>query len=256
MSEPVSVSLGICSVTLRNLDIETVVRRAVTAGLSCIEWGADIHVPPGDERALSRATGACAEAGLRIASYGSYFAAGIDPSGDFDAILQTAVRLGAPRIRIWAGSVGSATEDPAIWERVVHATRAVAVRARDLGVELAFEFHSGTLADTADSTVRLLDDIDAENVRTYWQPPVGVADEPTLRGLDRLLSHVVAVHVFSWWPETERRSLAARESLWRSVFTMLRSVSRPVDALIEFLPDDAASQLVSEARTMRLFSGS
>lgn len=39
---------GLCSVSFRALSPEQIVQLAQSAGLSCIEWGADVHVPPGD----------------------------------------------------------------------------------------------------------------------------------------------------------------------------------------------------------------
>src|SRR5262245_17804648 len=73
------LSLGLCSVTLRACSIDEVVAVAVGAGLECIEWGGDVHVPPGDLEAARRARSATSAAGLRVASYGSYWRC----SGDF-----------------------------------------------------------------------------------------------------------------------------------------------------------------------------
>ena len=41
---------------------------------------------------------------MAVASHGSYHRAGDDAAEDFDAVLATAGRLGARRIRIWAGA--------------------------------------------------------------------------------------------------------------------------------------------------------
>ena len=49
------LSLGLCSVTLRACSIEEWSRWRPAAGLECIEWGADVHVPPGDLDAARRA---------------------------------------------------------------------------------------------------------------------------------------------------------------------------------------------------------
>ena len=37
---------GLCSVTFRELDAERVVELAAEAGLACVEWAGDVHVPP------------------------------------------------------------------------------------------------------------------------------------------------------------------------------------------------------------------
>lgn len=51
---------GLTSVTFRNLGIEQIVSLAGAAGADSIEWGGDIHVPPGDLSAARRAAAASA----------------------------------------------------------------------------------------------------------------------------------------------------------------------------------------------------
>lgn len=40
--------IGLCSVTFRDKSIDEIVEIAIENGLNFIEWGADIHLPPGD----------------------------------------------------------------------------------------------------------------------------------------------------------------------------------------------------------------
>ena len=245
-----------CSVTLRRHKIDDVVRVAASAGLSCVEWGADRHVPPGDATAADRARDACAEAGLRVSSYGSYFRAGVHDAASFAPVLASARRLGAPRIRIWAGDQGSGRATAQWRDAVVRTSRLVAEQAADGGVSVAFEFHGGTLTDDSASTLALLDDIDHASVGTYWQPPVGVPDDVALDGLRIVLPHVAAVHVFSWWPGEHRRPLPARAAMWRRAFDSLRTAGRDVDALLEFVPGDDADVVGREARALAELTGS
>ena len=94
---------GLCSVTLRPLAPEAVVRVAADAGLAGIEWGGDIHVPPGDAATARRVARLTADAGLIVSSYGSYYRVGGDKPGELQPILDTAAELGAPVVRVWAG---------------------------------------------------------------------------------------------------------------------------------------------------------
>jgi 3-dehydroshikimate dehydratase len=222
------LSLGLCSVTLRALGVEEVVAVAARAGLECIEWGGDVHVPAGDFEAARRARAATEAAGLRVASYGSYWRC----AGDFDGVLASARELGAPRVRIWAGTSG----DPLM--EVAAAARAAAAR-----IDVAFEFHAGTLTEELDTALAL---IEASGVPSYWQPPQDMADDEALDGLRRL-PHVPAVHVFSWWPGDTRLRLAARRSLWERVFAHFRDG----DALLEFVPSDDPELVVAEAEELR-----
>jgi 3-dehydroshikimate dehydratase len=237
MPEPY-LTLGLCSVTLRALPIEEVVAVAAGAGLECIEWGADVHVPPGDLAAARRAREATERAGLRVASYGSYWRC----AGDFGPEVASARELGAPRMRIWAGEAGSAEASAA--DRA-----AVAAAARDAAreIDVAFEFHGGTLTDDVESALAL---IDATGVPSYWQPPQDLPAEAALAGLRRL-PHVPAVHVFSWWPGSTRRRLLERRALWRAVFATFTAG----DALLEFVPGDDPSLVAEEAKELRHVAG-
>ncbi len=231
--------------TLRQLPAGDVVDVAARAGLAAIEWGGDVHVPAGDVAIAGAVRRRTEDAGLAVASYGSYFLRrGVD---DFAPVLDSALALGAPRIRIWAGWLGSAQADPAHWEAVVAAVDAAA----SCGVELAFEYHGGTLTDTAESCLDLLGRTEAG---TYWQPPVAAPDDDALAGLEQVIERVRAVHVFSWWPERERLPLDARTSLWRRVFARLAAEPRDFDALLEFVPGDTPEAVERDAAVLRTLS--
>jgi 3-dehydroshikimate dehydratase len=239
------IRAGLCSVTLRALDVADVAGVAAAAGLEAIEWGGDVHVPPGDARAARRAREVTKTAGLRVAAYGSYFR-----GAGFGPVLESAIALGAPRIRVWAGSQGSAAASPADREAVAGALRAAALAAAGAGICVALEYHGGTLTDTADSALALLAAV-GEGVGTYWQPPQGLPDDAALAELDRLAPHVVAVHAFAWWPRDERLRLAERGALWRRAFARLAREGRALDALLEFVPGDDPALVAPEAATLR-----
>jgi hypothetical protein len=222
------LSLGLCSVTLRALSIEDVVAVAAGAGLACIEWGGDVHVPPGDLEAARRARTATLDAGLRVASYGSYWRC----SGDFAPVLASARELGAPRVRIWAGTSESSLPEVA-----------AAAREAARSIDVAFEFHGGTLTEDIDSALEL---IALSGVPSYWQPPQDMPDAAAIATLERL-PHVPAVHVFSWWPGDTRLRLREREDLWRAVF----AVFTRGDALLEFVPGDDPALVAEEAEACR-----
>jgi hypothetical protein len=45
------IGAGLCSVTLRSLAVDEVLATAAGARLGAIEWGGDVHVPPGSPAA-------------------------------------------------------------------------------------------------------------------------------------------------------------------------------------------------------------
>lgn len=241
---------GLCSVTYRELAATEVLERAAGAGLGAIEWGGDVHAPPDDLDALRELRAATLAQGMAVASYGSYFRAGPHRAEEFAPVLDAAVALGAPRIRIWAGTLGSQQIDPDARDAVVSSARAAARRAAEHGVQLGFEFHRNTLTDSVESTLRLLDAVDEPNVRTYWQPPVGMPAAEAVAGLDALGERVCALHVFSWWPDTERLPLVDRVDLWRAALAVAARFDPELDALLEFVPDNDPDVLSGEAATL------
>lgn len=245
---------GLCSVTFRELDAERVVELAAEAGLACVEWAGDAHVPPGDTAAAERARTLTESAGLAVASYGSYLRfVGTDEefAAESEAVLAAARALGAPRIRVWAGRTGSAETPAAERSRIAARIREVAQAAGAHGIDVGLEFHGRTLTDEIGSTLRLLDEIDRENVLSYWQPHQGMPADQALETLRQVLPRTSTIHVFSWWPTHQRLPLSARTELWAQAFALLAAEGSNRDALLEFVPADDPGVLRREAETLR-----
>lgn len=233
---------GLVSVTFRQLAPEEIIRLVVEAGLRAIEWGGDVHVPTASVAGTVRRW--CADAGIAVEAYGSYYRA----SGDFGPVLETAVALGAPRIRVWAGERGSATEDRAA---VVDGLRRAVDAAAGAGIEVAAEYHANTLTDTLDSALRLLREV--PGLRPYWQPPIGSSVADALEAVPAL--QPVAAHVFSWDDGGARLPLAARPELWRPVLAALGSLPGTRHVLLEFVRDDDPRVFVQDAAVLREWLG-
>lgn len=245
---------GLCSVTFRQLDPAQVVPVANAAGLEAIEWAGDSHVPAGDTDRAADVGRLTRDAGLAVASYGSYLAfEGTDDEtlAEGDAVIAAAQALEAPRIRVWAGRSASAETDPEKRSRQVAQMQRFADRAAEQGIAVGLEFHGGTLTDEIGSTLRLLREIDRDGVRTYWQPHQDMPAPDAVRTLREALPRVSTIHVFSWWPNHQRHPLAERADLWREVFTLLREEGSDRDALLEFVPGDDPAVLAREAATLR-----
>jgi sugar phosphate isomerase/epimerase len=245
---------GLCSVTYRALGAAEVGRRAREADLAAVEWGTDVHVPLEDTAAQDAVRALAAADGPAVASLGTYLRCDRPSLADDGAAVLAAVRrTGAPRVRVWAGSTGSAEATRAARDAVVGGLRDLADAAVDVapGLVIGVELHDGTLTDSEEAAARLLDEVDRPAVGAYWQPGVGLPDERALAGLRLLADRVVAVHAFSWWPAYERLPLAGRAPLWRAVLALLHERGRPTDVLLEFVPDDAPEVLPREAGTLR-----
>ena len=242
------LTLGLCSVTFRHLDVPGVLAAATGAGLAGIEWGSDVHCPdPATALEVRRLTEA---AGLRVLSLGSYHRAE-SHDDDFRPVLDTALALGAPRIRVWAGTRGTEASSPAHRARVIRGLRDAADAAAEAGVVLALEYHRNTLTDTLESTQALLEEVDRDNVGVYWQPNVDQPAEEALRHLEALLPRLSGVHCFSWWPFDARLPLEAREDLWLGAVDVLHGADEPVEVMFEFVREDAPAALTRDAAWLR-----
>jgi sugar phosphate isomerase/epimerase len=244
------VTPGLCSVTMRQLSVEEVARLAAEAGLRAIEWGGDVHVPPGDDAAVRRAVTATEVAGLECASYGSYLLA----DGDVDEetarrVLDTAVALGAPNVRVWT-PFGIDPGSPRASE-VVDALTTIAALAAARDLRIGIEHHAHTLTATVGSTLDLLAAVGAPNVSGYWQPPYWLpVREPAADAADvaSLGDHLSHLHVYEWAGAEDRRPLAEGDARWRAVLGALDD--RPRVAFLEFVAGDDPRALLADARTL------
>lgn len=245
---------GLVSVTFRQLAVERIVALAVEARLEGIEWGGDVHVPHGDLAAARNARRMTRDAGLEVAAYGSYYRAGEADSPPFEAVLASAVELGAPTVRVWAGQKASAAADVGYRSGVVEDLQRIAGMGAGAGVEIALEFHKGTLTDTPGSTVEFLEAVGRANVSTYWQPPEGMGVAECLAGLGVLVSKISNVHVFQWTVEEGRtvaHALAEGAGAWRSYFGKFANLNAGQHwVMLEFVRDDDYLQFLEDAKTL------
>ncbi|MEZ4637910.1 MAG: TIM barrel protein [Caldilineaceae bacterium] len=185
------------------------------------------------------------------AAYGSYYRVGHDETGPFEAVLSSAVGLGAPLIRVWPGTQGSDTADDAYFARVVEDSRRIADLAAAEGIRVIYEFHRNTLTDTNAAARRLLEAVDHPNVGSYWQPPRGYSVEDNLAGLDAVFPWLAGVHVFNWHRETHERLPLAAAADWKQYLAKANSCGRDLYALIEFVRGDAPEQFLDDAAALK-----
>ncbi|MFP4260024.1 MAG: sugar phosphate isomerase/epimerase family protein [Opitutales bacterium] len=252
---------GLVSVTFRKLDPRAIVDLVNQAGDEVIEWGGDKHVPPGNTKTAEEVGRLTREAGLEVSCYGSYYRlglAGVDPGNggprhpEFSAVLDSALALGAPRIRVWAGGAGSAKMDEKSRREAEEDALRIADQAQAQGVGIAYEYHMHTLTDEIDSSVRLLEATKHPAISTLWQPPNEKPESEILESLESVLPHISNVHVFHWvFPEGNyvRRPLCEGQARWETYLERLRP--HPRDYLIEFVRGDATDQYLEDAACLK-----
>ncbi len=246
---------GLCSVTFRKSPIEEVVELAAKAGLRGIEWGGDVHVPPGQTTLAKRAAAVCHDAGIAVPSYGSYVRAGAEiPKQDFDAVLDTADALGALNVRVWAGRTASQDISEAQRAETTATLRGYAESAAARGITVSIEFHRNTLTDSLASALRLFEEIDQPNCFSYWQPRPGVMADTALTEVEGLVDHLSNIHVFHWNDGERFRSVGQAEDFWTTVLragAAARGSSAQRYAFMEFVHGDEVNMFQQDAAVLR-----
>jgi hypothetical protein len=253
-----TIAPGLCSITFRSLGVDAVIEAAVQAGVEGIEWGGDVHVPPGREVLATSVAARCGDAGIEVVSYGSYLGLAPDDDGAaVDGALDAAEALGAPMVRIWT-ELGVTPDSPAgERRRVLERTAGLADAISARGLTPALEFHPGTLTHTAASTNDLLASLGRPDVRAHWQPDPALGPDEAVAELARVSGTLAHLHVFSWGPGgiADRRPLATGEELWRAALAVAADAAAPLPgnrfALCEYVRDDDPAQLVADVRELR-----
>jgi 3-dehydroshikimate dehydratase len=247
---------GLCSVTFRQLTPAQVIRIAADAGLAGIHWGADVHVPAGYSALARELRTRMDDHGLVCPTYGTYYRVGAEGNAPFESLLETAELLGARGLRIWAGNQGSAEISAAALLDVRCDLDRILALASGRGLSLLMEFHGGTITDTAESTVALLEDVAHPALRTAWQPDLHHDHDhgQRLRSLELLLPWLDEVHVFQWLmrgDEIERLPLKDGYGEWPEYLRLATSAPQALWACLEFVRGDEPANLTTDAATLR-----
>lgn len=259
---------GICSLTLKTLSPEEVIRFASDHQLKAIEWWAGGHVIPGEVGRAAEVGRLTREAGITVSSYGSYYRAGVSEAAGmpFAPVLDAAVALGAPTIRIWAGNKNPAMADAAWVAQVIADTNRIADLAANQGVSITFEFHDGTLTNSNENVRLFAEQVPHPNVYFSWQPPHGFSQEHSVSGLAGLIPRLTTLHCFHWtigsydknlFNEIERvlsrpadyyrHPLADGRSRWQAYIEKARTSGRDHCVLLEFVKGDTVAQASADA---------
>jgi hypothetical protein len=245
---------GLVSITFRKLSPAQIVGLVAEAGLDGIEWGGDIHVPHGSIPRAEEVRGITEDAGLSIPAYGSYYRVGHSEKDGlaFERVLETAHALGAKTIRVWAGMRGSRDADSAYRASVASELLRIGALAHLAGLSITLEMHEGTLTDTNDSTIALLNEARHPSILTGWQPHNGMSFDYCLSGLQQVLPRLSNLHVFHWlFGPAVRLPLAEGAAHWKTYLKVAKSPTGARYALLEFVADDLPENFLRDAGILR-----
>ena len=251
---------GLVSVTFRALSPREIVVACAEAKLEGIEWGGDVHVAPDDSKNAREVGRMTRDVGLEVAAYGSYFRCDGAP---FEPIVETALALGAPLIRVWAGKTDAREASALDWRRVSDELARASDIARAAQVQIATEFHGGTLTSNAMSTLRLMESRDESCFQTLWQPlrrgpNFDSKTEDNLMELRAVQFFLSNVHVYEWANDAQghcQRLPLRNSAQWPRYIEELKRIGGSRWLLLEFVPNDDVAVLAREATALRNWIG-
>ena len=250
-----SYELGLVSISFRKCSPEEIVRAVKNAGLTCIEWGSDVHAPVGNIERLREIAALQAEYGVTCSSYGTYFRLGVTPLADLPAYIAAAKILGTNVLRLWGGTKQGADMTPEELAAFTDTCKQAAAMAEEAGVILCLECHMLSVTETPDYAVALMEDVSSPAFRMYWQPFQWLDSEGSLAVAKAYAPYAEHIHVFNWHPPKmapAKSPLAEAVEDWRAYLSVLPA---PRALLLEFMPDDRIETLPAEAEALRTIIG-
>lgn len=235
---------GLVSVTFRDKTSLEIIELVKKAGLDGIEWGSDVHVP--NTAAAKEISQIMKEYGLDTISYGSYYRVGV--SSNFEDVLEAAAALKTSNVRVWAGNIGSESANKEYRSRVVEDAKRIADLAAKEGIDISFEYHGDTLTDRQDSLIRLLDEINRDNVYSYWQPLPATTEKENIANVAELSGKRKLKNIHAYrWVGPEVRLLEDGKEIWKKYI----DGSNAEAVLLEFVKDNSAESFYKDAETLK-----
>lgn len=237
---------GLVSISFRGYPPEEILKAAKEAGLSCIEWGSDVHAPCKEHDRLEQIVRLQEKYGVTCCSYGTYFRLGITPLTELPDYIRAAKALGTKVLRLWCGN--KKAEEYAADERAFLLSQcweAAAVAEKE-EVQLCLECHHKTYTETVEGALEVLRAVNSPAFRMYWQPNQFRTPEENFDYLEQVKDYITHIHVFQWKGK-ERFPLETGLEEWK---TYLRELTGEHTLLLEFMPDDDLCSLNREAAAL------
>lgn len=241
---------GIVSATFRELSATEIIQLCRQGNLQAVEWSENAHVQTDDVAGAKALRKQTEDAGLVVAAYGSYYRLGEQkaPEEVFRRSLVSAAALGAPVMRVWAGTIASADADIGYRDAIAAEAAKIAAMAQEQGVKVAFEWHKNTLTDTNASAMQLLKDANHPNLYCLWQPTVALDMQQRCEGIRLLGDRLLNFHVY-YWDNGIRRPFAEGIQEWEAYLDSF-TPHGTYYALLEFVMDNKPEQLLADAAAL------
>ena len=242
-----SYNIGLVSISFRGCTPEEIIKSVKDAGLSCIEWGSDVHAPKDDENRLEEICKLQEEYGISCSSYGTYFFIGAMPTDELEGYAKAAKKLKTNILRVWCGNKNSQDYTDKEKEALFYECKKAAEIAEKANVILCMECHNFTYTNTKESALELMQEINSPNFRMYWQPNQYNEVEENEKYAEIISSYTEHLHVFNWKGD-QRFPLKDSIDTWKKY---LNKFEGDRTLLLEFVPDDKIETLKIEAQALK-----
>ena len=243
--------LGLVSVSFRQHSAKEILEATKNAGLSCIEWGSDVHAPCHDTDCLYKIAAFQKEYGIVCSSYGTYFRLGETPIDELESYITAAKILGTDILRLWCGTKSGDEYSDSEKQNLIDQCKKAAQIAEKANVTLCLECHRKTYTQRLDDALLLMREINSSHFRMYWQPFQWQNIKDNLVYAEAIAPFTHHIHVFQW-KDNERFSLNDGVKEWQKY---LHQFSAPRTLLLEFMPNGTIEELAGEANALRSIIG-
>ena len=244
-------TLGLVSVSFRGHTPKEILEAACAAGLTCIEWGSDVHALCTDLARLDEIAEMQRTYGISCSSYGTYFKFGKTPMEELPDYIAAAKRLGTNVLRLWCGRKSGAETSEAEYAELLAQCKRAAALAEQHDVVLCLECHQKTFTERCEDAMRLMRDVKSPCFRMYWQPFAERSESENLTYARAIAPNVEHLHVFHWKGE-HKLPLSEAIGEWSSY---LGAFSGPRTLLLEFMPHDTLEELATEVAALKRIIG-
>ena len=243
--------LGLVSVSFRHHSPKEILEAARAAGLSCIEWGSDVHAPYCDIERLREIAVLQREYGIFCSSYGTYFRFGETSVEELEAYIQAANILDTNILRLWCGVKSGKDMTNEERDALLEVCGTAAKVAEDSGVTFCLECHKKTFTEDPDDAIWLMKSVNSSHFRMYWQPFQWQEPKENVINAAKIANYAEHIHVFNW-KGSEKLPLADAVGEWQEY---VKVFSTPRTLLLEFMPNGTLEELGREADTLKTIVG-
>lgn len=238
--------LGLVSISFRALEAEELIRRCREVGLSKIEWGSDVHAPQNDLKKLKSIVTLQEQNGISCSSYGTYFKLGVHTLDELPSYIEAAKLLKTDILRIWGGNKNYTDMNESERAFILEEGKKAATIAEKAGVTLCLECHNDTVTNCLDGARFIMNGVDSEAFRMYWQPNQYSSIEENLAYAEWVAPYTKVIHVFNW-REKDRFPLSDAIDQWKHYLSLFDGTQ---SLLLEFMPKNTPEELKEEAEAL------